>query len=519
MRPGASTSETAKSRVTAGSIARNSAANVVRLTFASLIAIFLPAYLTRELPAEIYGAWVLILQLGAYVTYLDLGVQTAVAKFIAEYEAAGDSTGCDRCAGAAVAIMTAAGIAGVLLSTGLAWAVPDLFRKMPPGLYREVSVSVFLVGTSLSFTLVASTFSAIFMGLQRYEIPMITNIIGKLLYGVAICLSVYFRAGLVVMGASVAAANLLGAAIQVVSWKKLANHIHVAITAIDRQMLRRMIGYCGVLTIWSACMLVISGIDLTIVGHYSFGQVAFYSIATSPTTFVLMIFGALMGPLLPASSALSTGRSAEQMGNILLKATRYGALVLFASGLAMMVAGYPLLRLWVGPNYAAHSVQYLRILVLANIVRQLCGPFTTMVVATAKHPFATAAAITEAAVNLGASIWLGRHFGAAGVAAGTLVGSVAGVAMHFAVSMRYTTNLAVPRLKLFLQGMLRPAAIAIPSLVLLPEWWRAEVPAMRTAAWFAWAGTTILIAWFVSMTHEDRGLAVRMAGRLRARLT
>src|SRR5579862_1892956 len=98
---------------------------------------FLPAYLTHRLPVEIYGAWVLILQLAAYVGYLDFGVQTAVSKYIAEYEAKGDVVGCGRCASAGLFIMVAAGIIGVLLTFGLAWGVPELFRKMPASLYRD----------------------------------------------------------------------------------------------------------------------------------------------------------------------------------------------------------------------------------------------------------------------------------------------------------------------------------------------------------------------------------------------
>jgi O-antigen/teichoic acid export membrane protein len=168
-------------------------------------------------------------------------------------------------------------------------------------------------------------------------------------------------------------------------------------------------------------MLFIGGIDLTIVGHYDFAQVAFYSIATSPTTFVLMLIGALLGPLLPASSALSTERTAEQMGDILLRATRYSTMILLASGLPVLVGGYWLLRLWVGPNYAVHSVQFLRVLLLANIIRNLCAPYSTMVVATAKQSVATASAVTEAVTNLVASIWLAKHYGAMGVAAGTLI--------------------------------------------------------------------------------------------------
>ena len=123
----------------------------------------------------------------------------------------------------------------------------------------------------------------------------------------------------------------------------------------------------------------------------------------------------------------------------------------------MMAWGYLLLRIWVGPNYAVNSVQYLRILVLANIIRHLCAPYSTMVVATARQNVATAAAITEAVVNLVASIWLARHYGAMGVAAGTLVGSFTGVAMHFAISMHYTRNIDVSRINLFIKGILAPS--------------------------------------------------------------
>ena len=129
------------------SLAKNYAANLVRHGFTSLVAILLPAYLTHRLPVEIYGAWVLILQLGAYVGYLDFGVQTAVSKYIAEYEAKRDFAGCSRCASVGFAIMAAAGIAGILLTLGLAWAVPELFRKMPPALYHDVRLSVIFVGS------------------------------------------------------------------------------------------------------------------------------------------------------------------------------------------------------------------------------------------------------------------------------------------------------------------------------------------------------------------------------------
>ena len=77
----------------AATISRNIGASLARVAvvaLVALVALVLPAYLTHHLPVKTYAAWVLILQLAAYVSYLDLGIQTAVAKFVAEYDARGD---------------------------------------------------------------------------------------------------------------------------------------------------------------------------------------------------------------------------------------------------------------------------------------------------------------------------------------------------------------------------------------------------------------------------------------------
>jgi O-antigen/teichoic acid export membrane protein len=498
-----------KPRTFARTVAKNSAANVTRLAVTSLVSIFLPAYLTHHLPVKTYGAWVLILQLSAYVGYLDFGVQTAVSKYIAEYEAKQDPAGCSRCASVGLVIMLVASALGILLTLILAWRVPNIFRTMPPSLYHDVRLSVIFVGLSLSFSLASSVFVAMFLGLQRYQVPMVITIVSRLLFGAVICVAVARHSSLAVMGAAAGCVNIVTALLQITAWRKLAHHIRVSLHCVDATMLKKMIEYCAVLTVWSVCMLFVSGLDLTIVGHYSFGETAYYAIAVSPTSLILMIIAALMGPLMPATSALSVQRSGTQMGSILLRSTRYATGVLFLTGLPFVVMGYLILRVWVGPVYALHSVQLLRILVLANIVRSMCSPYATMVVATCRQRVATAAAVTEGLVNLGSSIWLVQHIGALGVALGTLLGAVAGVAMHFAVSMRYTqASLTISRTQLFVKGMLRPAAIAIPSILLYGRWWRAESPSMTVYLYCGWITATLLLVWFASMSREDRALVV-----------
>jgi len=511
--------EERKPRKLAGTLVKNSAANSIRLGVSALVSILLPAYLTHHLPVQTYGAWVLILQLGAYVGYLDFGVQTAVSKYIAEYEAKNDDAGCGRCASVGFAIMLAASILGVLVTLILAWQVPALFSHIPVTLVREVRISLLFVGLSLSATLATSVFSAIFLGLQRYQVPMMTGVISRILYGVVLCAAVFLHSNLIVMGAAAAAVNVATALLQVVMWKKLASQVRVSLHALDFKMVRQMLEYCAILTLWSACMLFINGIDVTIVGHYAFSEVAYYSIATSPTSLVLMVLGAVMSPLLPATSALSVERSSEEMGNILLRTTRYAAIILLVTGLPMLVGGYLVLRLWVGAAYAQHSVQFLRILLLANILRNLCAPYATMVVATSKQRYATASGVVEAIVNLVSSIWLAKYMGAMGVALGTLVGALVGVAVHFWVSMHFTRSaLGISRLRLFVGGLVRPAIAAIPTILLLPYWWLAGEPELHWAVWIAWAISTLLLVWCGSMNADDRRILLRLVGN-RTRLS
>ena len=489
----------------AGTLSKNIAISLARVLVNSLIALVLPAYLTHHMPANVYGAWVLILQLGAFVSFLDLGVQTAVAKFVAEYDAKADQAGASRFASAGLAITAITGLIGAGLTLILAWQVPRLFHAMPESLYRDVRISVVLVGTSLAFGLVCSIYSAVFLGLQRYLIPTGIAILNRLAFSIAILAAVFLHGSLAAMGMTVAVVNIFTGLLQVGAWHRLVSRIRLSLSLLDSTALKQMLRYCLLLAIWMVGMVCVSGLDITIVGHYAYEQTAYYSIATLPTNFVIVIIGSILGPLMPASSALSTKRSPTEMGGILARATRYSTLLLLLTGLPLIVYGLPILRLWVGPVYAHQSLKYLRILVFANILRQLCAPYATMVAATGKLKEATAAPVLEAIVNLASSVYLASRFGAIGVAYGTLIGSLVSISLHFAVSMKFTYNtVTIARTKLFLASILRPAIVALPSLLLFATWHIWSQSRYGVTLFTIWAISTILCAWFGSLTREER---------------
>ena len=89
-------------------VLQGSASNLARVLLSMLVSLVLPPFLVHRMSAAEYSAWVLILQLSAYVGLLDFGLQTAIGKFVAEHEAAGDNEANHHLVSTSFTILTAA---------------------------------------------------------------------------------------------------------------------------------------------------------------------------------------------------------------------------------------------------------------------------------------------------------------------------------------------------------------------------------------------------------------------------
>lgn len=141
----------------------------------------------------------------------------------------------------------------------------------------------------------------------------------------------------------------------------------------------------------------------------------------------------------------------------------------------------------------------------ANVIRNLCAPYATMITAVGKQETAIVAAVSEAIVNLGSSIYLASRFGAIGVALGTVVGSFVSVLLHFTITMALTrSEFAISRSRLLLRALLRPAILVLPSILIVPVLSRWVDPVLRITWLMIWGTATLALAWFVTLRSDQR---------------
>ncbi|MBS1804113.1 MAG: polysaccharide biosynthesis C-terminal domain-containing protein [Acidobacteria bacterium] len=472
----------------------------------ALVGIVLPPFLVRHLSPPEYSAWVLILQLSAYISLLDLGIQTAISKFIAEYDSSGNQIGCSRVLSTSFRILTFAALAGMGLIAILTWQVPQLFHQMPATLIRDVRGALLLIGISVAVSLPFNAFLAVFIGLQRYGFPTILLTISKVLSSGTLVVLLLTRPTLLQLAAVIALFNVGTAFAQFLGWRKFAaDKTDFSWAMYEPTFAIQILKYCGVLTIWSLSSLLISGLDTVLVGHYDFRNTGYYAIASSVTNFLMVAVGNAFGPLIPAISSLQSVGSAKQIGDVAVNTTRYCAIILFLCGLPVLFGSYGLLSLWVGKGYATQSATYLVVLLVGNMIRQLGYPYALAVVATGKQHLATIAAVAEAVVNISLSIWLIQRMGALGVALGTLAGAIVSIALHVTVSMHFTRSaILIHRPQFLMQGLLRPLVCILPSLVLLPFWRRYALVPAPLPALLAWAVATVALALLLGLKQSER---------------
>ena len=126
--------------------------------------------------AEAYGLLALVLTVVGYFALLDLGLGTAVIKYVAEYAAQDDQERVNEVIGTILAIFLVAGTIGGLAVFFLSEPLATRVLKISPNL-TPTAILIFRIGSAgLFLSLFLSALSAIPAGLNRFDITSLVNV-------------------------------------------------------------------------------------------------------------------------------------------------------------------------------------------------------------------------------------------------------------------------------------------------------------------------------------------------------
>ena len=474
-------------------VIKNAAANVIRGGASSIVAVALPHFLTRVLSVDRFAAWVLMLQIAAYANYLDFGLQTAVARYVAQAIERKDDEERDRIVSTAFFILVAAALLAMIALAIVVWQIPDIFHHAPVALIGELRGGALVLSVCTAALLPLSSFTGVLIGLHRNEHPAIA-IGGTRLAGAAgVLVLVHYTHSLVWFALCIGGWNLAGGVLQYLITRRILPSMRVKIALVTRAVLRELARYCAGLTVFSFAMLLVGGVDLLVVGYFDFAATGYYAIAATVISFMTGLSAAAYSALMAPMAVLQERREYQRIRELVLSTSRLGVYGMLAIVAGMAVSGFWLLTVWVGPVYANRALPILIVLLCAQTVRLSCNGYAIALIATGQQRYGIASAMAEGLTNFLASLLGAWKMGAVGVAWGTLFGSVVGVLWTSFYTMPRAIETGVHGRDFAREAILRPLLCFLPVLAWLVMHWRWQL-SIRWL-WLGIAGTGALLLW------------------------
>ena len=285
-------------------------------------------------------------------------------------------------------------------------------------------------------------------------------------------------------------------------------------TSFPEALVENFFDYCLSLSIWSFAMLLVSGLDVALVGYFDFEKVAYYSVAATLIVFLCGVQNALFNAMIPSTAVMQARGNSAQLGQLVITATRYGSFILLLMGLPLILAAKGLLTtLWVGPKYAVEGTNS------ASANRSEHRSVDRCTLRDGPNRDRTTTACNDKSSsgrnsNLIASVIGGLFLGAIGVALGTLVGGIVGVLGNFVYNMPRTIGINLRFVDYLRDGLLRPAVCALPvitfgSILGWSHWFSRLSSALGIVATLL---VTAYLVWHWGLTGSER--AKLSTGRL-----
>lgn len=472
--------------------------------FSLVVSFFLTPFVVSRLGDSSYGLWTLLASLTGYLGLADIGVRSAVTRYVAKFRAEAGHDEVSRIVSSALLIFSGAAALTLVASVGLAFLAVDHFQ-IPADARGTARLVLVLIGVNVAVALVSGVFGGVIAGLQRFDVLNLVEM-GIIAARAVIIVAVLGAGGGLVALAVVHLILALGRGLaDAVLSRRLYPEVRARLLASDHASLRLIFSH----GLWAFLVHVSSQLiyhtDSVVIGLFlPVSSITFFAIATNLVRQVGALAGGIRYTLGPLASTLEATRH-PSLSRVALDAARYCTAVVLPVYVTFVLRGQSFIGLWMGPEYAGPSGAVLAVLTLGSAFGAGPGALGVMVIGIGRHRMLAFALLAEALGNLLLSVELVRPFGVVGVAWGTTIPLLAMSWLFWPWFARRTLDIAPARYVTSMWG--RPAVATIPFALLtwaIERWW----PAPGLALFFVQVALALPVAvvclWGVCVPRPDR---------------
>jgi O-antigen/teichoic acid export membrane protein len=395
--------------------------NWVAMATGMVVPFFLMPFVVRHLGPLAYGVWILAVSTVGYLNLLDLGLRSAIVRYVSKNATAGKVLEAQKAIQAALWFRLGIAAVVVLLSVALAVAFPHLF-KVPHDLTRAAQITVLLCALGVASSMVSGVFGAVMSGINRFDVLSGISISQTLARAIGVLLILRSGHGLVTLAYWELAIGVMGSLVTWGAALKVYPPCRIRIGRPDIATLKMIWSYSFKTFIIIIAVQIVFYTDNLVVGAVlSVGAVTLYSIAGSLAMYSGQVSTAMGSTFIPMASGLDAAGQTKDLQRLLLRGTQAALGLMLPIGITLLLRGKTFIGLWMGAQYSQTSGTILQILLISQFFTIANSTAGQIAYGVDKHKSVAMAAAIEAVFNLTLSLILVKTVGLYGVAWGTSI--------------------------------------------------------------------------------------------------
>lgn len=377
---------------------------------------FILGYLGRSL----YGVWAIISSTVAYIQVFDFGMNTAIAKYVAEFQATNQKERLSKFISSAFAVLLAVGCLAILINIGLLPLIPRLI-DIPEESVLSVQIAFLGMGVNVLFAFLGGVFENIIYGFQRVDIWKIFSVTRLLSYALFTMLFLGLGMGIVGVAIASASSTLVLFPLYLLVFKGGNYGIAIRPSLVDVKILRETAPYSIRSFVLSITSRILYQTDSIVIGIIlGAAQVTPYAIAYRLCFMATYLFSQISTVMFPVFSKLSALGDLNGLRGVYLTTTRISVGIMTPIAIYLLLFGHSFINLWVGSeNWVGFNVFLL--FIIMDFIHAIGTPPGLLLQGIGRNKWFTYSEILNAGLNLLLSVILAPKLGVFGVMLGTLV--------------------------------------------------------------------------------------------------
>lgn len=362
-----------------------------------------------------YGVYIFINSVVGIIGLLDLGISTAVTKYLLEYQAQKNEEGSKRLVHTANSLFLLIGILGLLISLFIGIAGGALFpNKITDASYFFILFS--LAGVNFLFGSISNIYNIIPTVMHRFDILVKTNLVLN-------TTNIIVNIVIVLLGYKLKM-FLLCQVLMTIAFMLIKRRVALKILPIVKYkfaLIKEEIVRCykfGLATaINNTASVSLALLDRLIIPIFvGPSQLTYYSLPGNIPARIPAITDNLSGIIFPVSTSLKSAGNEEKLKRFYIRSVRLMFLISSAITLSIIFLSDKILRYWLNADFADKSTHILIILAVTNFIISLLSPITSFFMGIGKLKRLSLVSFSMAAINAILLLILLPRYGITGAA-------------------------------------------------------------------------------------------------------